>query len=154
MRLTIPVGSAQGALDRGIAQLGNFSTEKFLGSGVPGHPRVVRIQGWFLAGPNKARNLRLLRTPKIPGKEQKKTFKSMELLERHRKKARKSKRAKEDQERVGTQTRVTRLEKHIQCHESMVLKSPYTPNLGVRFTEPIFGRGGEYSKVTCFTACF
>ena len=51
MRLTIPVGSAQGALDRGIPQLRNFLTEEFLGSGVPGHPRVVRIQGWFLAGP-------------------------------------------------------------------------------------------------------
>ena len=50
MRLTIPVGSAQGALDRGIPQLGNFSTEEFLGSGVSGHPRVVSIQGWFLAG--------------------------------------------------------------------------------------------------------
>ena len=43
MRLTIPVGSAQGALNRGIPQLGNFSTEEFLGSGVPGHPRVVFV---------------------------------------------------------------------------------------------------------------
>ena len=51
MRLTIPVGSAQGALDRGIPRLGNFSTEEFLASGVLGHPRVVRMQGWFLAAP-------------------------------------------------------------------------------------------------------
>ena len=50
LRVTIPVGSAQGALDRGIPQLGNFSTEEFLGAGVSGHSRVVRIQGWFLAG--------------------------------------------------------------------------------------------------------
>ena len=49
--LTIPVGSAKEALDPGIPQLRNFSTEEFLGSGVPGHPRVVSIQGWFLAGP-------------------------------------------------------------------------------------------------------
>ena len=47
----IPVDSAQGALDQGIPQLGDLSTEEFLRSGVPGHPRVVRIQGWFLAGP-------------------------------------------------------------------------------------------------------
>ena len=26
--------------------------EEFLGSGVPGHPREVNIQGWFLAGPS------------------------------------------------------------------------------------------------------
>ena len=31
--------------------LRNLSSEEFLGSGVPGHPRVVRIQGWFLASP-------------------------------------------------------------------------------------------------------
>ena len=54
--LTIPVGSAQGALNRGIPQLRNFSTEEFLGWGVPGHPRVVRIQGWFLAGPKFGQN--------------------------------------------------------------------------------------------------
>ena len=41
------------ALDRGGPQLRNFSTEELLGSGVPGHPRLVSIQGWFLAGPNK-----------------------------------------------------------------------------------------------------
>ena len=51
MRLTIPVGSAQGSMDRGTPQLGNFLTEEFLGSRVPGHSRVVRIQGWLLAGP-------------------------------------------------------------------------------------------------------
>ena len=51
VRLTIPVGSAQGALDRGTPQLGIFLTEEFPSWGVPGYPRVVRIQGWFLAGP-------------------------------------------------------------------------------------------------------
>ena len=45
--LTIPVGSAQRALNRWIAQLRNFSAEEFLGSGVLGHPRVVSIQGWW-----------------------------------------------------------------------------------------------------------
>ena len=52
LRLTIPVGSAREALDRGGPQLRNFSTEEFLGSGVPGHPSVVSIQGWFLRGQN------------------------------------------------------------------------------------------------------
>ena len=51
LTLTVPVGSGTEALDPGIPQLRNFSTEEFLGSGVPGHPRVVSIQGWFLAGP-------------------------------------------------------------------------------------------------------
>ena len=32
---------------------GNLSSEEFLGSGVPDHSRVVRIQECFLAGPNK-----------------------------------------------------------------------------------------------------
>ena len=32
--------------------LRNLSTEEFLRSGVFGLPRVVRIQGWLLAGPN------------------------------------------------------------------------------------------------------
>ena len=34
-----------------IPQPRNLSIEEFLGSGVPGHPRVVNMQGWFLAGP-------------------------------------------------------------------------------------------------------
>ena len=51
LRLTIPVGSAQGAFNRGIPQLRNLWIEEFLGSGVHGHPTVVSIQGWFLAGP-------------------------------------------------------------------------------------------------------
>ena len=44
LRLTMPVVSAKEALHRGGPQLRNFSTEEFLGSGVPGHPRVVSIQ--------------------------------------------------------------------------------------------------------------
>ena len=36
--LTVLVGSGTEALDPGIPQLKNFSTEEFLGSGVPGHP--------------------------------------------------------------------------------------------------------------------
>ena len=51
LRLTIPLGSAQGALNRGVPRLRNLSAEGFLGSGVFGHPRVVSIQAWFLAGP-------------------------------------------------------------------------------------------------------
>ena len=35
----------------------NFSAEEFLGSGVPGHPRVVSIQGWFLASPRRFHTL-------------------------------------------------------------------------------------------------
>ena len=50
LRLTIPAGSAQEALKRGIPLLRNTSTEEFLTSGVPRHSRVVSIQGWFLAG--------------------------------------------------------------------------------------------------------
>ena len=52
--LTVPVGSDTEALNPGIPQLRNFSTEEFLGSGAPEHPRVVSIQGWFLAGPRLA----------------------------------------------------------------------------------------------------
>ena len=55
LRLTILLGSAQGALNRGIPQqLRSLSAEEFLGSEVFGHPRVVSIQGWFLAGPSCA----------------------------------------------------------------------------------------------------
>ena len=41
--------------------LRNLSTEEFLGSGVPGHPRVVSIQGWFLASPTVRHSLSKLR---------------------------------------------------------------------------------------------
>ena len=58
---------AEGSLGQGLLALSlqgwpfspqgvlrNLSTEEFLGSGVPGHPRVVSIQGWFLASPKSA----------------------------------------------------------------------------------------------------
>ena len=45
---------------RGQGVLRNLSTEEFLGSGVFGHPRVVRIQGWLLAGPTCADLARLV----------------------------------------------------------------------------------------------
>ena len=45
-----PTVSAQGFLGSEIARVRHLSTEKFLGSGVRGHPAVVSIQAWFLAG--------------------------------------------------------------------------------------------------------
>ena len=43
--------SAQGFLGSEFPRLRNVSIEEFLGSGVPGHPRVVSIQGWIWASP-------------------------------------------------------------------------------------------------------
>ena len=55
---------AEESLDRGLLGLSlqgwsispqgvlrNLLTEELLRSGVPGHPSVVSIEGWFLAGP-------------------------------------------------------------------------------------------------------
>ena len=52
--------SAQGFLSSEVSRLRNLSTEEFLGSRVPGHPRVVSIQGCFLAGPIQTGFLRRL----------------------------------------------------------------------------------------------
>ena len=63
MRLTIPVSSAQGAFNRGIPQLGNFSTEEFLPLGVAGHPRVVLGQPGIPAESEMSRQNRATTPP-------------------------------------------------------------------------------------------
>ena len=58
------LGCLSAYLSSEIPRLRNLSTKEFLESGVMGHPRVVSIQGWFLAGPKVAQQ-RLNRVRKV-----------------------------------------------------------------------------------------